>query len=109
MKRLLNEAEPPSAVFCGSDILAVGALKYCSDQQLDIPGSISIPGFDDLEIAEITTPGLTTLRVPAKEMGRIAGDYILASTAQRRHQQRHELAVSLVVRGSTGPFRPGIG
>ncbi len=105
MKKLMARQPRPTAVFCGSDILAVGALKHCAEASLPVPGSVSILGFDNLEIAEITTPQLTTLEVPSKEMGRIAGDYILASATQRRHLHRSELAVSLVVRESTGPLR----
>lgn len=103
MRTLMDKTKPPTAVFCGSDILAVGALKYCDDAKIAVPGKVSILGFDNLEIAEITKPELSTLEVPAKEMGRIAGDYILASPAQRKHLRQRELAVSLVVRASTGP------
>jgi LacI family transcriptional regulator len=105
MKKLMARQPRPTAVFCGSDILAVGALKYCAEASLPVPSTVSILGFDNLEIAEITTPQLTTLEVPSKEMGRIAGDYILASATQRRHLHRSELSVSLVVRESTGPLR----
>jgi len=103
MATLMNSAQPPTAIFCGSDILAVGALKYCHQNGIDVPGQVSILGFDNLEIARISTPELSTLEVPAKEMGRLAGDYVLASPAQRRHLHRHELSVSLVVRGTTAP------
>jgi LacI family transcriptional regulator len=105
MKTLMEVDAAPTAVFCGSDILAVGALKYCSEHAISVPNAVSILGFDNLEIAAITKPQLTTLEVPAKEMGRIAGDYILATPSQRRHLQRSDLAVSLVVRESTGPWR----
>jgi LacI family transcriptional regulator len=103
MKRLLETETPPTAIFCGSDILAAGAVKHCVDQRIDIPRSVSILGFDNHEIAELTTPELTTLEVPAREMGRLAGDYVLASPAQRPHLHQRELSIRLVVRGSTGP------
>ena len=103
MKRLLDGDVPPTAVFCGSDILAAGAVKHCLDAGIDVPRTVSVLGFDNHEIAELTTPELTTLEVPAREMGRLAGDYVLASTTQRRHLQQRELAIRLVVRGSTGP------
>lgn len=104
MAKLMSNEEPPTAVFCGSDILAVGALKYCNQNGIAVPSQVSILGFDNLEIAQISTPELSTLEVPAKEMGRLAGDYVLASPAQRRHLHQHELSVSLVVRGTTAPL-----
>lgn len=60
-------------------------------------------GFDNLEIAELTSPELTTLEVPARDMGRLAADYILASPLQRRHLRQRELAIRLITRSSTGP------
>jgi Periplasmic binding protein-like domain len=56
-----------------------------------------------LEIAELTTPELTTLEVPARDMGRLAADYVLASPLQRNHLKERELPIRLVVRESTGP------
>ncbi|PAP92029.1 GntR family transcriptional regulator [Mesorhizobium wenxiniae] len=105
MKMLMASSPRPTAVFCGSDILAAGAIKYCVEAGLAVPKDISIIGFDNLEIAVLTAPELTTLEVPARDMGRLAADYILASPLQRRHLRERELPISLVVRGSTGPGR----
>ncbi|WP_245518526.1 substrate-binding domain-containing protein, partial [Mesorhizobium sp. M4B.F.Ca.ET.169.01.1.1] len=79
MERLMEEGTRPTAVFCGSDILAAGAIKYCHAAGIAVPREVSIVGFDNLEIAELTSPELTTLEVPARDMGRIAADYVLAS------------------------------
>lgn len=103
MRTLMTAAEPPTAVFCGSDILAAGAIKYCQEERIAVPGDVSILGFDNLEIAELTVPELSTLEVPARDMGRHAADYILASPLQRRHLRQRELPIRLIVRGSTGP------
>jgi LacI family transcriptional regulator len=105
MKMLMAISPRPTAVFCGSDILAAGAIKYCIEAGLAVPQDVSIMGFDNLEIAMLTAPELTTLEVPARDMGRLAADYILASPLQRRHLRERELPISLVVRGSTGPGR----
>ncbi|PWJ88574.1 LacI family transcriptional regulator [Mesorhizobium loti] len=101
MKRVMEDRRRPTAVFCGSDILAAGAIKYCHGAGIAVPGEVSIVGFDNLEIAELTSPELTTLEVPARDMGRIAADYILASPSQRLHLRQRELAIRLVVREST--------
>ncbi|WP_192385379.1 LacI family DNA-binding transcriptional regulator [Mesorhizobium silamurunense] len=105
MLRLMEEDRRPTAVFCGSDILAAGAIKHCHAARIAVPGEVSIVGFDNLEIAELTSPELTTLEVPARDMGRIAADYILASPSQRLHLRQRELAIRLIVRESTAPVR----
>ncbi|RTM08845.1 MAG: LacI family DNA-binding transcriptional regulator [Hyphomicrobiales bacterium] len=104
MEALMALPKPPTAVFCGSDILAAGALKFCRGVGIMVPDDVSVMGFDNLEIAELTAPELTTLEVPSKEMGRIAADYVLATPLQRLHMRQRELAIRLVVRGSTRPL-----
>lgn len=102
MAQLMNLPVRPTAVFCGSDILAAGAIKYCAEIGISVPREVSIVGFDNLEIAELTTPELTTLEVPARDMGRLAADYVLASPLQRKHLKERELPIRLVVRESSG-------
>ncbi|WP_245451059.1 LacI family DNA-binding transcriptional regulator [Borborobacter arsenicus] len=102
MRSLMDVPQPPTAVFCGSDILATGAIKYCHEQGIAVPGEVSVVGFDNLEIAELTSPELTTLEVPAREMGNLAADYILAPAAQKRYLRQTELPIRIIVRDSTG-------
>ncbi len=104
MRALMAAERPPTAIFCGSDIIAAGAIKYCHEKGLSVPRDVSILGFDNLEIAELTTPDLTTVEVPAREMGTIAGDYLLATPAQRQHMRQRDLPLRLVVRASTAPI-----
>ena len=59
---------------------------------------------NNLKIAELTTPELTTLEAPAHDLGRLAAEYILASPPQKAHLRQRELAIRLVVRGGTGPM-----
>jgi LacI family transcriptional regulator len=103
MRQLMERTHRPTAVFCGSDILAAGALKFCREAGIAVPDQVSVLGFDNLQVADITVPGLTTLEVPARDMGRIAADYVLASPLQRLHMRQTELTIKLVVRGSTKP------
>lgn len=102
MESLMQVETPATAVFCGSDILAAGAVKYCQVKSIDIPGQVSIMGFDNLEVAELTSPDLTTLEVPARNMGVHAADYTLADAKQRTSMRQRELPLRLIVRGSTG-------
>ena len=101
LRRLTALPEPPSAVLCGNDVLALGALLEAAALGLRVPEQLSIAGFDDLEIAEEIPPGLTTIRAPLAEMGRLTADYLLApDSGEPVHL---ELPAELVVRGSTGP------
>lgn len=76
--RLLSRPAPPTAICCGNDVLAVGALAEARARGLDVPGDVSITGFDDIELAEIAVPSLTTIHVPHRQMGRKAAAALLA-------------------------------
>jgi LacI family transcriptional regulator len=91
----------PTAVICGNDVLAIGALAECHERGLRVPGQISITGFDDMEIAAMITPALTTVHFPAAELGALAAQQLLARLAGQPVALRTELPVELVVREST--------
>jgi len=69
---LMQADDRPSVVLCGNDVLAVGALRQAHKMGLRVPQDVSITGFDDIEIAQVVTPSLTTVHVPHREMGRQA-------------------------------------
>jgi LacI family transcriptional regulator len=71
-EQLMQAHAPPTAVFCGNDVLAVGALRKARELGIDVPGDVSIIGFDDIELAQLVHPPLTTVHVPHREMGRLA-------------------------------------
>ncbi|MBI2508634.1 MAG: substrate-binding domain-containing protein, partial [Betaproteobacteria bacterium] len=87
----------------GNDVLAVGALAECHAAGLAVPREVSVTGFDDLEIAAVVTPALTTVHFPTVELGAYAARHLLARIAGRPFETRTELPVELVVRGSTAP------
>lgn len=95
--------ERPTAVVCGNDVLATGALFEAQRLGLDVPRELSIVGFDDLELASHLHPALTTVHVPAEAMWRRAAEQVLAQLAGEAAPPSWEVEVSLVVRGSTGP------
>ncbi|WP_054021404.1 LacI family DNA-binding transcriptional regulator [Piscinibacter sakaiensis] len=105
MAMLLRRAQPPTAVMCGNDILAYGALQECLWRELRVPEQISITGFDDIEMAAHCKPGITTLHVPAFEIGQQAGARLLAAAAAERPLEPDHLCceLELVVRGTTAP------
>lgn len=110
--RALVRARPaPTAVICGNDVLAFGALLEAQRSGIDVPGQLSIVGFDDLELAAHVHPALTTVRVPADEMWRMAADRVIDALRGIDVQHATEIEVALVVRESTAPppaaRRPG--
>jgi LacI family transcriptional regulator len=105
MHQALQNPSPPTAVFCASDVLAVGAMYECQQAGLDVPGEISIVGFDDMPITEYLTPQLTTVRVPAADMGRRATLELVKAIRGDNIGLGIELPTDLVIRGSTAPAR----
>ena len=103
MRRMLEHRDPPTAVFCANDIQAIGAMAYCHQVGLSVPRDMSIVGFDDLPITQYTTPQLTTVHVPAAEMGRRAAQQLLGAIRHHETQMSFELPTHLIVRGSTMP------
>jgi len=100
---LLARAPGFSALVCGNDVLAIGALAECASRGIEVPGRLSIVGFDDIDMASGVTPALTTVRVPAAAMGRRAAARMLDRLAGREVVQIEELPADLIVRASSGP------
>ena len=101
MREVLRGATRPTAVVCGNDVQAIGALAECHAQGIAVPREISVTGFDDLEMAAVVTPALTTVHFPTAELGTYAAQHLLARLAGKPFAARTELPVSLVVRAST--------
>lgn len=105
MQALLALAPRATAVICGHDVLAMGAVFECHAQQIAVPEAMSVTGFDDMEAASILVPALTTVRVPMRELGCAAAQQILARIDGAAAARATELAVDLIVRGTTAPPR----
>jgi LacI family transcriptional regulator len=104
--RLLMSYDPrPTAVICGNDVLAFGALFECRALGLGVPEDVSITGFDDLEVASQLAPPLTTVRVPADEMGRRAASFLLGRLRHEPAPNMVRLEANLIVRGTTSAPR----
>lgn len=67
----------PTALLCANDMMAIGALEYCRASGINVPGDVSVVGFDDVPMAPLLSPRLTTVRQPAREMGMHAADLLL--------------------------------
>jgi LacI family transcriptional regulator len=99
---LLGLPEPPTAVFAGSDETAAGVLEAARARGLRVPQDLSVVGFDDTQVARFSSPPLTTVRQPLREMGQVALRTALRLAAGEKLDSHHvELATELVVRHST--------
>jgi LacI family transcriptional regulator len=103
---LLELADPPTAIVCGSDVEALGVLDAARIAGIAVPGRLSVIGYDDIEIANDL--GLTTIHQPLFDSGRLGGELIMkAVSGTPLSPDRHVLPVELVRRGTTGPAPAG--
>lgn len=94
--------EPPDALFCMSDSLAVGAMSALRELQLRVPHDISVVGFDNRAFAAHQTPPLTTVILPLMEMGRLAGQLLLQTIQSGQQDDTiHRVPCHLIQRAST--------
>jgi LacI family transcriptional regulator, galactose operon repressor len=102
-RRLLERPTPPSAVFCGNDLLAIGMVNELLRLGVKIPGEVAVVGYDDIELAGAAVVPLTTVRQPRYELGWAAAELALTETAEgEEHQHRRVvLTPELVIREST--------
>ena len=103
-RHLLTLPDRPTALVGFNDKVAAGALAAAADLGLRVPHDVSIAGFDDIDLAQVTRPTLTTVRQPLAEMGRMAVSLLIRLLERHRVDALHvELATDLIVRDSTGP------
>ena len=106
-EQLIKNAPETSVVMCGNDVLGVGALIRARAMGMRVPEDISITGFDDVQLARIVEPQLTTVQVPHREMGRKAAAELVAMVEKSSAGVSHELESRLMLRGSLGAPRLG--
>ncbi len=95
----------PTAVLAMSDAMAIGAMRALRDMGLTIPGDVSVVGFDDIDLAPLVDPPLTTVHQPIRRKGEEAVRLLLTVVHRRElaSPEHRRLETRLVVRGSTGP------
>ena len=101
--RILAEHPDVTAVIALNDAMAIGVLSTFRSHGVDVPGDVSVTGFDDVAVAEDLAPSLTTVRLPMATMGELALTLALKPPAAR--PRRQQTGHSLIVRASTGPVR----
>ena len=97
----------PTVVLCGNDVLAVGALDMAHRMGLDVPGDVSVTGFDDIELARIVRPALTTVHVPHRDMGREAARELVEMVEGKRPGRSLRLETTIVERASLAAVAAG--
>lgn len=105
---IMSQSIAPTAVLCGNDVLAVGALRQAHEMDIRVPDDVSIVGFDDIELAQVAYPPLTTVRVPHREMGRTAAQTLIRMVQQGQDENGTLLPTKLVMRATLGdvPIQP---
>jgi LacI family transcriptional regulator len=102
LRALMSQNPSITAVMCTTDTLAIGAMAEAKAMGLAVPQALSITGFDDIEIAAQLDPPLTTISVPAADIGRTAADYLLGAFTGSARRRTIVLPYRLIIRGSTG-------
>jgi LacI family transcriptional regulator, galactose operon repressor len=104
---LMRRTPRPTAVICGNDVIAVGALAGAHQLGLRVPADVSVVGFDDIDIARYTRPPLTTVHVPHRRMGLTAANKLLAMRETEKGHASERIEVEFMGRESLGSPPPG--
>jgi LacI family transcriptional regulator len=107
-RQLCGPGQRPDAVFAANDVMAVGCLLAFREAGLHVPSDVALAGFDDIPIAALVSPSLTTMRVRIAELGRSALTHLLQSIESPKKTRRVAQAMQpeLVVRESCGAEQP---
>jgi len=101
MRDLIASGEPPNAVICFSDLIALAAAAECRAAGLRIPDDIAIADFSGVGLSEINNPPLTSVPIPAKDIGRIIGEQLIARLEEGAPLESVRIEHALEIRGST--------
>jgi LacI family transcriptional regulator len=106
-KALARLSQRPTAIFAANDSMAIGALSALREAGVSVPEEVAVTGFDDIPIAQYTSPPLTSVRVPIIELGEHATERLVESLSSDRRRRRgcEILETTLVVRQSCGASR----
>ncbi len=109
MMNAVMNSRVPTAIIAGNDYVALGAMRSIRDHGFSTPKDVSVTGFDDLNIARMVEPGLTTVSAPLFEIGKIATQKLVEGIAEKNHLFSPEtVRCSIIERGSTGRAKPGL-
>lgn len=105
-EQFMNLKDPPTAIFCISDLLAAGTIKKAISKGYEIGVDISVCGFDNIQMCELYNPGITTIEQPAFEIGRTAINELVSGIKQNIKKSDHiKLGYKLISRESVKPYQ----
>lgn len=105
-KQFCTMKNPPTAIFCMNDEMAIGTMQTLKSYNFRIPEDISVTGFDDISYSRYIDPSLTTVAQPAEDIGKQAMDMLLRLIeGEALAQTEYILPVEFILRGSTGPVK----
>jgi LacI family transcriptional regulator len=90
MNVLLELKNPPTAIFCASDMIAIGAMQAIKEAGLSVPEDFSLVGFDGIDIGQLLSPRLTTIRQDSRKMGQLSANQLLQMIGEKSHHQLNE-------------------
>ena len=103
MEKLLRNGKAPAAVVCGSDDMAMGAIRYARSQGFRVPQDIAFVGIDDIPFAAVYEPALTTVRIPRRKMGELGAQMLLKNLKASSFRPKNVIVGhELIVRDSCG-------
>jgi len=103
-EKLLTRADPPTAVFTANDDMAAGVIRAADRRDIDIPGQLSVAGFDDIALARQIYPSLTTIRQPLSKMAELAAQALISDPGDGSKLKGTDVVpATLMIRESTGP------
>lgn len=88
MQQILSQSHRPTAVFCGGDIMAMGALCAADEMGLRVPQDVSLIGYDNVRNARFFTPALTTIHQPKDSLGETAFNMLLDRIVNKREESQ---------------------
>ena len=100
-ERLLAQRPLPTAIMCSNDMEAIGVLHKLSRRGVQVPSEVSVIGFDDIYLAEVMMPPLTSIRLSRSELARTAVAALQSHLEKRSPQREYEIGTELVLRDST--------
>ncbi len=104
VQTILSQPQIPTVVFCGSDLIAMGAMNALEQAKVRVPQDVSVIGIDDIAFSFLARPPLTTIRVPRERLGKIAFQALTRMLKLKGHRgAQYHLPTELVVRASTAP------
>ena len=101
-EKIMEAEERPTVVIGGNDVLAVGALRKAKEMGFRIPDDLSITGFDDIELAQVVDPALTTVHVPHRKMGTRAAQILVSLINGEKFEKSEKLQTTIQFRGTLG-------